>query len=250
MEMLRLDERNPSFAHEEELAAEFTDEENAAHDDAATDDLASSCSTSSQPSSEGEGSTESAPTPTPPCDAPAPACSPVALPASPTETCTSNEETGEDTRIDAGGLLFKGDHVAFVHPRMEARFSASLYRDALPLHMAILCTILALRLRWMLDVALSADAVRTHWAHWTHERHPLPPRARSHTARTSLYLRRCVLSRCTCCAVRTGLHLAAPAPRAGPSQLQQRRLPPRTYAGRIQPLTSPAAWLFAPCSAR
>jgi hypothetical protein len=240
MEMLRLDERNPSFAHEEELAAEFTDEENAAHDDAATDDLASStCSTSSQSSSEGEGSTESAPTPT--CDGPAAACSPVALPASPTETCTSNEEaarklhvvdaTGEDTRIDAGGLLFKGNHVAFVHPRMEARFSASLYRDALPLHMAILCTILALRLRWMLDVALSADAVRTHWAHWTHERHPLPPRARSHTARTSLYLRRCVLSRCTCCAVCTGVHLAAPAPRAGPSQLQQRRLPPRTYAG-------------------
>lgn len=174
MEMLRLDERNPSFAHEEELAAEFTDEENAAHDDAATDDLASStCSTSSQSSSEGDGSTESAPTPT--CDGPAAACSPVALPASPTETCTSNEEaarklhvvdaTGEDTRIDAGGLLFKGDHVAFVHPRMEARFSASLYRDALPLHMAILCTILALRLRWMLDVALSAEAVSgTHWA--------------------------------------------------------------------------------------
>ena len=93
MEMLRLDERNPSFAHEEELAAEFTDEENAAHDDAATDDLASSCSTSSQSSSEGEGSTESAPTPT--CDGPAAACSPVALPASPTETCTSNQETGE-----------------------------------------------------------------------------------------------------------------------------------------------------------
>lgn len=62
-----------------------------------------------------------------------------------------------ETRIYADGAVYKGDHEAFLDPKMEARFAVSLYRDAFEMHMSIWATILFFRLAWIFNVALSED---------------------------------------------------------------------------------------------
>ena len=57
------------------------------------------------------------------------------------------------------GIRLNGEHEECIDPVMEAQFSATIYRDAFAVHIGAYIAIMMFRLGWMLDAALSEDAL-------------------------------------------------------------------------------------------